>query len=245
MPYCIDDIYPTKNYSAVSRAVTDDDTGFLYQELTRASHWTGFEWFLAPEPQSTIPLPVPTVDSLLRVEGFYSTAKRIMFLCQSLAVSQAQITQVEKMTRGQRTNPNWSLYRTGSDDDALQVLPRRSSSTRHRGQSLPRHCPMAKQIQETSNTTGRRHRRVVKERNNIQDGDNIDAWSGTEAKAEAQQDVEEFDPSVDDSARFNIDENVRAYVSKYLRHKLSKGERDNIVKNWCRPKGVEFDTPIY
>lgn len=108
----VDDMYPhpQPSYSASSQ-LSETDVQEVQQQL-RQLQPTGLQWLLSAEPRPE-PLQRFVVADILRSQEYAQAVDKPGFLQQLLAVTDANVAEVEKATRGQRTNPLWSRVRAG------------------------------------------------------------------------------------------------------------------------------------
>lgn len=103
---------PSSEFKALRREVTDVDRKWFVDQLSESDRFKGLCWYLSPEPDP-LQLPAPSVESIMLMDGYSAASDSVAFICQHIELSQVQTTAIEEVTRGQRDNPLWSLYRKG------------------------------------------------------------------------------------------------------------------------------------
>lgn len=104
----MEELCPPKQFSALRRAVTDDDRRQMREDLAKLGRFTSMHWVLDSEEPGE-PFVVPCVKEAL--EEFDGTPDGINFMKGVLHMLPSDIERCAKETVGQRTNPNWSKAR--------------------------------------------------------------------------------------------------------------------------------------
>ena len=109
----VSQLYPTTtDYKALDRPVNSDDRQSLYSSLKRQGHQVGFLWALAPEPPMQ-ELLIPTFDDIIISNEFVQEVNKVGYVLSKLESSKDNIKKIAEITKGQRDNPLWLIYRKG------------------------------------------------------------------------------------------------------------------------------------
>ena len=109
----IDEIYPPrKKFSASDRPVSQEDRDEFLARLTASGHSRGFVWLLRSPSQPDI-YHLPAVESIVRTTEFGSASDKVAYVVSKLGLTEAQRIEIAGKSSGQRSNPNWGLYRKG------------------------------------------------------------------------------------------------------------------------------------
>ena len=109
-----DDIFPkTRQFRAIQRSVTDEDRAWFCGELGKLDRWKDFHWLLSSDKNYLPALPAKTIEDITLSQEFIAVKDKVSFVCEKLAVGPDEVVAIEKATRGQSKNPNWSLFRNG------------------------------------------------------------------------------------------------------------------------------------
>ena len=98
-----------KEYKCLTRKPNKSDREKAYSELCRYRKFTGLWWLMSPEPKTVNELLIPTILDVIYSEEFLliqETRRHLEFLRVKTKIGEQKIEEVEKLTRGQRENPN-------------------------------------------------------------------------------------------------------------------------------------------
>lgn len=113
----ISDLYPDKYDSSVlNREVLDSDRTWFFNELLKSNPSSGFCFLLAPEPVVQAVCNVKySVKSMCELQDVVClpTAEKIVRVLDEMVLSEHNVSEVERLTRGQRTNSMWGIVRAG------------------------------------------------------------------------------------------------------------------------------------
>ena len=107
---------PKPEYSAITRAVTEDDRKFLYDGLSETGTMCGLQWICGPEPQ--LPADAACAPVLIEdiLQDFANDPNTFVRKCY---VSSEQIQWLASKTKDQRNSQAWGSFRrlrlTGSN----------------------------------------------------------------------------------------------------------------------------------
>lgn len=83
------------------------------KEITIFIYFIAMHWVMSPEPQldAGSVINIPAVADLLLTRQYFVAQNKTHWLKQQLSTTTDQILDVERKTRGQRSNPWWMVAR--------------------------------------------------------------------------------------------------------------------------------------
>ena len=93
--------------------MSDEDRQVFLRKLQESSHLKGFAWLLSPSPPVEQSLPAHHIANILQQDGFASAGDKVAFVCRHLPITDEERRAVADVTKGQASNPQWSIYRKG------------------------------------------------------------------------------------------------------------------------------------
>lgn len=129
----VDELFPAQQFRALLREPTQEDRNYFRAKLKLDGITCGMRWLLAPEPESA-QLPASTVDMILGSQDFLSSSNQLGCFLKLIEVNADQILAVENLTKGQRDNSTWGMFRKGRIT-ASNFGPVISNVDSHRGPS--------------------------------------------------------------------------------------------------------------
>ncbi|XP_034060442.1 uncharacterized protein LOC117538673 [Gymnodraco acuticeps] len=108
--HSVEELFPPTNnsFNPLTREPTSEDRDWLRDRL--GGRFSGISWLLSPEPEEEhYSLETLTVPEILKSVGHQGPEA----IVASMALSEEQQRAIQVATTGQRTNPNWHLFRKG------------------------------------------------------------------------------------------------------------------------------------
>jgi len=65
----VDAMFSSADTAVLNREVDDSDREWFRQQLSTVNRFTGFAWFMSPEPEQQTPMPVTTVNDAMMQPG--------------------------------------------------------------------------------------------------------------------------------------------------------------------------------
>ncbi|KAK5642077.1 hypothetical protein RI129_008244 [Pyrocoelia pectoralis] len=131
MVQTIDQMYPSKEYRASKRKVTEQEINNLQEELASFGGAVGFTWLLAPNVPSKNKDIAVNIAGLIFSSAFQNNQQKCDYFKNKVKLSEEKILQIFELTTGQSKNPLWLTVKkfrlTASNFGAVLNACRRNS----------------------------------------------------------------------------------------------------------------------
>lgn len=106
-----EELYPTKEYTAVSHVLSDNEIDSLRTKLSMLGNTVGFSWLLQKPIENQDFSYLPVIEEILSSDGFVQAPNQAEYLRQKCSLDDAAVEHIAEITVGQAQNELWLIMR--------------------------------------------------------------------------------------------------------------------------------------